>query len=78
MKTKKIEEKIIKKFNKNPSEIRKFVNLFRNLVGILISFRFITLNLDFYSTIFKEFSKKYFSFYINLSLSTFYFIFNFQ
>ena len=37
MKTKKIEEKIIKKFNKNPSEIRKFVNLFRNLVGILIS-----------------------------------------
>lgn len=56
MKTKKIEEKIIKKFNKNPSEIRKFVNLFRNLVGILISFRFITLNLDFYSTIFKEFS----------------------
>ena len=28
--TKEMKEKIIKKFNKNPSEIRKFVNLFRN------------------------------------------------
>ncbi|AMD94238.1 hypothetical protein [Leptotrichia sp. oral taxon 847] len=55
MKTKKIEEKIIKKFRENPSEIKKLLNLFRNLVGILISFRFITLNLDFYNTVFKEF-----------------------
>ena len=58
MKTKKIknlEEKISKKFNKNPSEIKKILNFFRNLIGIIISLRFIVLNLDFYNTVFKEF-----------------------
>lgn len=58
MKTKKIknlEEKISKKFNKNPSEIKKILKFFRNLIGIIISLRFIVLNLDFYNTVFKEF-----------------------